>query len=275
MDTRERTAIEVVSPPNELDRPLTESERAGRFASFDEFKALLGGAGEYADWHHIVEKREPNLGRFGSEAINNIDNLVAIDRGAHHDISGTSSSKRFPGTNGQTLRAYLEDKSFETQKAIGEQVMRDVGLDPEQYRIETRERFEVAVAEQDRLFPPPVNEQDPVELLQKQMQYAVTATDRFAKRQGYEIVDTAEPTIEGTLAHSVQAQPDFKLALVDVGENTFARALVTNESLEQTRAGDEIRLTGTDGAYEREAPLRREAPVLAGIHQSDDGLELG
>ena len=45
-----------------------------RFRSFREFKEIIGPAGEGYEWHHLVEQRLADNGRFPPEEIHNTDN---------------------------------------------------------------------------------------------------------------------------------------------------------------------------------------------------------
>ena len=97
----------------------------GGFKSFSSLKRALGPAGEGKQWHHIVEQSQ--VGRFGPEAIHNVDNVVAIPTDIHRKISGFYSSKQ-PFTGDQTVRQWLSGQSFEQQRAFGEQVLRNFGV---------------------------------------------------------------------------------------------------------------------------------------------------
>lgn len=94
-------------------------------ASVSSLKRALGPAGEGRQWHHVVEQSQ--VGKFGSQAIHNADNVVSIPTDIHRQISGFYSSKPdFAG--GQTVRQWLSGQSFEQQRAFGEQVLRRFGV---------------------------------------------------------------------------------------------------------------------------------------------------
>ena len=80
----------------------------------------MGSAGKGNEWHHIVEQSK--AAQFGSRAINNTDNMVALPRDVHRQVSAYYSSKR-PFTEGQTVRQWLNGQSFEQQRDFGEWVI--------------------------------------------------------------------------------------------------------------------------------------------------------
>jgi len=82
-------------------------------------------AGEGRQWHHVVEQSQ--VGKFGSQAIHNADNVVSIPTDIHRKISGFYSSKQ-PFTGDQTVRQWLGGQSFEQQRAFGQQVLRNLGV---------------------------------------------------------------------------------------------------------------------------------------------------
>ncbi|QRK06784.1 hypothetical protein JQX13_43090 [Archangium violaceum] len=100
-------------------RLLPSGHRA--FKSFDDFKDVMGPAGKGNQWHHIVEKRETNLKRFGSEALHNTENVVPLDEGVHIDVSAFYSSKQefITGSPGLTVRQWLNTQSYEAQRQFG------------------------------------------------------------------------------------------------------------------------------------------------------------
>ncbi|WP_152621849.1 hypothetical protein [Archangium violaceum] len=100
-------------------RVLPSGHRA--FKSFDDFKDFVGPAGEGKQWHHIVEKREANLKRFGSEALHNTENVVPLEEGLHADVSAFYSSKQefITGSPGLTVRQWLNTQSYEVQRQFG------------------------------------------------------------------------------------------------------------------------------------------------------------
>ncbi len=112
----ERSAIEAREAPKG-GRLLPNGHRA--FSSFRAFKRHMGKAGDGKDWHHIIEKR--NAKRFGSEAINNTENVVALDKNLHDRISAFYSSIRDGITKSSTLtvRQWLSTQSYEAQREFG------------------------------------------------------------------------------------------------------------------------------------------------------------
>ncbi|OJT22043.1 hypothetical protein BO221_25220 [Archangium sp. Cb G35] len=91
------------------------------FKSFDDFKDFMGPAGEGKQWHHIVEKREANLKRFGAEALHNTENIVSLDRDLHTRVSAFYSSiqKELTGSRKLTVRMWLGTQSYEAQRQFG------------------------------------------------------------------------------------------------------------------------------------------------------------
>ncbi len=100
-------------------RVLPSGHRA--FKSFDDFKDFMGPAGKGKQWHHIVEKRDANLKRFGSESLHNTENVVPLEEGLHTDVSAFYSSKQefITGSPSLTVRQWLNTQSYETQRQFG------------------------------------------------------------------------------------------------------------------------------------------------------------
>ena len=98
------------------------------FETFKDFKKKFGAAGKDKAWHHVVEQT-PNAGKFPSQALHNTGNLIKLPHGKgtiHSKISGYYSSKQ-PFTNGQTVRKWLSNQSFNEQYDFGIQVIKDFG----------------------------------------------------------------------------------------------------------------------------------------------------
>ena len=95
------------------------------FKSFDAFKAALGPAGDGKVWHHILEQRPSNIGRFGPEAIHNTANVVAVPREVNQKIADYYSRKR-PWTGGKTVREFLDSQSYEEQMKFGQMILEKV-----------------------------------------------------------------------------------------------------------------------------------------------------
>ena len=88
------------------------------FHSDSELKRYLGSAGEGRSWHHIVEQRLADNGRFPPEWIHNTDNVINIPDILHQCINA-EMSKIKPDTGGLTVRQWLEPQSFEFQYDYG------------------------------------------------------------------------------------------------------------------------------------------------------------
>ena len=97
------------------------------FANHRQLKRYLGKAGDGMDWHHIVEQIQIKKSGFLAKQIHNVDNVLAVDKTVHRQISGYYSSIR-PFTNGLRVRDWLAGQSFESQFAFGMQVLRDFGV---------------------------------------------------------------------------------------------------------------------------------------------------
>jgi hypothetical protein len=142
------------------DRPLTDAERRGAFENKDDLTAFLGPAterkGPKRDWHHVVESHTAS--RFGAERVQNVDNVVAIERNPiHRDISGKFQRvdpllPRDANGKEQSLRGFLTDQPWDRHVAVGERELRRSGLDPAKLRAETLERFEKRIELHDRLL---------------------------------------------------------------------------------------------------------------------------
>jgi len=97
------------------------------FKSFDALKAALGPAGEGKVWHHIVEQRPSNIGRFGPEAIHNTANVVAVPREVNRRIADYYASKPASGfTGGKRVREWLDTQSYEKQQKFGLMILQSV-----------------------------------------------------------------------------------------------------------------------------------------------------
>ncbi|HEX5748890.1 MAG TPA: hypothetical protein VFZ09_21800 [Archangium sp.] len=85
------------------------------------FKSAMGPAGNGKEWHHIVEQTPGNVDRFGGEALHNTENVIAMDKALHTDISRLYSSIRthITGSRAMTVRKWLSTQSYEAQRAFG------------------------------------------------------------------------------------------------------------------------------------------------------------
>ena len=99
------------------------------FSSFDEFKKIdlakrFGPAGDGYDYHHIVEQSAS--GDIPESELQSTKNIIRIPRLLHEEISAQYSRSRRE-LNG-SLRASLDDASFDDRWNEGLQVMRDIGI---------------------------------------------------------------------------------------------------------------------------------------------------
>ena len=98
--------------PRRPEHPLVE------FRSNSELKRYLGPAGEGRSWHHIVEQRLADNGRFPTEWIHSTDNVINVPDILHQCINA-EMSKIKPDSGGLTVRQWLEPQSFEFQYDYG------------------------------------------------------------------------------------------------------------------------------------------------------------
>lgn len=76
-------------------------------------------------WHHIVEQCKGNKARFGEQAIQNTENIIAIPGGnsgdLHNRITGhyNSIQETITGNSNITVREWLSEKSYEEQYEYG------------------------------------------------------------------------------------------------------------------------------------------------------------
>ncbi|WPB75490.1 hypothetical protein KYC5002_41665 [Archangium violaceum] len=97
------------------------------FKSYKDFKAYMGKAGEGKQWHHIIEQHQGNVDRFGHEALHNTENVIAIDKNVHEQISAFYSSKQ-KASGGMVVREWLRTQSYEKQRAFGLEALRLFGV---------------------------------------------------------------------------------------------------------------------------------------------------
>lgn len=121
------TAVAMVARGTQAGGATASSFRS--WGSYSGFRTAMGSAGEGKQWHHIVEQTPGNVGRFGSHAMHNTENVIAIDAGVHQQISALYSSKA-PFTGGQTIRQWLSGQSFQAQREFGLKTLREYGVVP-------------------------------------------------------------------------------------------------------------------------------------------------
>ncbi|AKJ04245.1 hypothetical protein ATI61_101661 [Archangium gephyra] len=85
------------------------------------FKSAMGPAGKGKEWHHIVEQTPGNAERFGGEALHNTENVIAMDKALHTNVSRLYSAIHLHITGSRTLtvRKWLSIQSYEAQRAFG------------------------------------------------------------------------------------------------------------------------------------------------------------
>ncbi|XWX23219.1 hypothetical protein ACN28T_02665 [Melittangium boletus] len=98
------------------------------WGSYSGFKRAQGKAGPGKEWHHIVEQTPGNVKRFGTQSLQNTDNIVPLDKGLHTRVSALYSSKRrsITGSDKQTVREWLSTQSYEAQRKFGRLAIENV-----------------------------------------------------------------------------------------------------------------------------------------------------
>jgi hypothetical protein len=81
----------------------------------------MGPAGPGKQWHHIIEQTPGNVKRFGGEALHNTENITALDKTLHTNVSRLYSGirLRITGSSTMTVRQWLSTQSYEAQRAFG------------------------------------------------------------------------------------------------------------------------------------------------------------
>jgi hypothetical protein len=113
-------------PPPSRGKLLPNGHRA--WGSHKGFKSAMGSAGPGKEWHHIVEQTRGNVKRFGGEALHNTENVTALDKALHTEVSRLYSSIRYDitGTSTLTVRKWLSSQSYEAQRAFGLRAIKNI-----------------------------------------------------------------------------------------------------------------------------------------------------
>jgi hypothetical protein len=99
------------------------------YNSFRALKAAIGDPGEGYVWHHIVEQSQEIKSGFSVQQINSVDNIIAVEKTIHAQISGFYRSNiASPGI--ELVRNWLAGQSFEAQYEFGIQVLQKFGVIP-------------------------------------------------------------------------------------------------------------------------------------------------
>jgi hypothetical protein len=114
------------SPAPSRGKLLPNGHRA--WGSFGGFKSAMGKAGPGKEWHHIVEQTPGNTKRFGGEALQNTENVIALDKALHDKVSAFYSRIRFFVTRSTklTVRQWLGTQSYEAQREFGLLAMENI-----------------------------------------------------------------------------------------------------------------------------------------------------
>ena len=104
------------------------------YSSFDAFKRAEGAAGAGQAWHHIVGQQAANVAKFGSQLINNTNNLIRLPTGAgtiHQQITNyyNSIDPNATGSTTMRVREWLSTQSFEAQWKFGIELIKRFGGD--------------------------------------------------------------------------------------------------------------------------------------------------
>ena len=125
-------AEEAVQKGADVAKQALDNTNYIGYKSFYRFKKAYGTAGKGYAWHHIVEKHQSNISKFGAEAIHNINNLIKLPHGKgsiHEKISAHYSSIQ-DFTNGKTVRQWLSSQSYQEQYDYGIKMLKQYGWTP-------------------------------------------------------------------------------------------------------------------------------------------------
>ena len=89
------------------------------FNSFKSLKDFLGSPGTNNVWHHVVEQCQITKSGFPSQMINNLKNIISIDKAIHVQISGYYNSIQTGFSEGLRVRNWLAGQTFEVQYEFG------------------------------------------------------------------------------------------------------------------------------------------------------------
>ncbi|NTW27798.1 MAG: RHS repeat-associated core domain-containing protein [Coriobacteriia bacterium] len=121
-------ASRIRSLVTNLRRGSGETAATGQgFESFDDVKKAVGSPGQDREWHHIVEQSQIKKSGFNPSQIHNTDNLLSLDKGTHHKISGYYSSKDRNLSSTMIVRDWLAGQSFQDQYEFGIDVLKRFG----------------------------------------------------------------------------------------------------------------------------------------------------
>ena len=103
---------------------MYERMTAKGYSSFPKLKRNLPELLEWWDYHHIVGQNPSNLEKFWARAIHSPDNVIALPRSIHQDISAYYSSiDEMNVSRTQRVRDELKNWSFEEQYRFGIDVL--------------------------------------------------------------------------------------------------------------------------------------------------------
>jgi uncharacterized protein (UPF0335 family) len=97
---------------------------ASKGYTFKKLKNSLGSPGKNFDWHHIVEQCQIKKSGFAPKVIQTADNVIAISKEVHRQISGYYSSIQEDFSEGMRVRDWLAGKSLEFQTEFGKTVIK-------------------------------------------------------------------------------------------------------------------------------------------------------
>jgi hypothetical protein len=103
-----------------------------RFRSERELREYLGPAGPNREWHHIVEKRLAENGKFPPEIIHSTD-IINLPVEVHRRVSARMSTRERAFDN-NIRRRWIEKRTFGEQYDDGlelvEEALKEFGYDP-------------------------------------------------------------------------------------------------------------------------------------------------
>jgi hypothetical protein len=100
------------------------------FSTFRQLKKAVGSPGDGNVWHHIVEQCQIDKSGFDPKLIQNTDNVLAVDKATHAQISGYYNSIDREISSNMRIREFLKGQPFDVQRQFGETVLKRFGVRP-------------------------------------------------------------------------------------------------------------------------------------------------
>ena len=104
---------------------IVVTEGAKGFSSMRAFEREFGAAGKGQEWHHLVEQRKANIGKFGAENVYSTWNTVSVPKGLNSTIADFYSSKAYwlTGSKTSTVREWMNALNLQQQYEYGIRIM--------------------------------------------------------------------------------------------------------------------------------------------------------